>query len=55
MEDLVQEIEKLQQELITLAEEKNNILSDPEIYRYSCIIDNMIVQFMKFGDHKAKN
>ncbi|MBU7005123.1 aspartyl-phosphate phosphatase Spo0E family protein [Phosphitispora fastidiosa] len=51
--DLVQEIEKMQRELNTLAEEKNNILSDPEIYQQSCIIDNMIVQFMKLGDSKG--
>ncbi len=51
--DLVQEIEKMQQELNTLAEQKNNILSDPEIYRQSCIIDNMIVQFMKLAEPKG--
>ena len=51
--DLVQEIEKKQQELITLVEEKNNILSDPEIYQQSCIIDNMIVQFMKLSISKG--
>ncbi|PKM81843.1 MAG: aspartyl-phosphate phosphatase Spo0E family protein [Firmicutes bacterium HGW-Firmicutes-14] len=44
---LIKEIEKLQQELNTLAEEKNNVLSDPEIYKHSCIIDEMIVELMK--------
>jgi len=48
--NLVREIEKMQRELIDLAKEKNNILSDPEIYRQSCIIDKMIVELMKTNE-----
>ncbi len=47
MMDLVKEIKKLQQELISLAETENKPLDDPEIYKRSCKIDRMIVQLMK--------
>ena len=50
--DLVQEIEKLQLELINLAKKKNNLLNDPEVYQQSCIIDEMIVQYMRLTENK---
>ncbi len=45
--NLVKEIEKLQEELKSLAEKKNNPLDDPEVYNRSCVIDKMIVELMK--------
>lgn len=45
--DLAKEIEKMQRELVTLAETKDNPLADPEIYKRSCLIDRMIVELMR--------
>lgn len=45
--DLAKEIEKMQRELVTLAETKDNPLADPEIYERSCLIDKMIVELMR--------
>lgn len=44
---LLEEIRKKQHELVVLAQEKDNVLSDPEVYRFSCIVDEMIVKLMK--------
>ncbi len=54
MVSLEKEIEKMQQELITLAKKKSDPLNDPEIYERSCKIDQMIVEFMKSKPEKDK-
>ncbi len=48
--DLADMIKKKQQELITLAEKKDCILTDPEVYEQSCVIDKMIVELMKSSE-----
>jgi len=45
--NLAKEIEKMQRELVTLAETKDNPLADPEIYERSCSIDKLIVELMR--------
>lgn len=49
---LLEEIRKKQRELVVLAQKKNNVLSDPEVYEISCVIDELIVELMKTGKEK---
>lgn len=49
--DLAEKIREMQWELIALAEKKQCGLSDPEVYRQSCLIDEMIVELMKAGNY----
>lgn len=52
---MVKEIQKIQQELILLAETKDT-LTDPELYEKSCLVDKMIVKFMKeYGSKNLKS
>lgn len=49
---LAEEIKKEQKRLIVLVQKKGCRLNDPEVYRQSCLIDTMIVEFMKSGNTK---
>lgn len=53
--NLLKEIKEKQQELVTIAERKNNCLLDPEIYERSCAIDKMIVELMKLRHTQILN
>lgn len=45
--DLSREIEEMKQELVNLADTKDEPLKDSEIYKQSCAIDEKIVEFIK--------
>jgi len=49
---LLEEIKKKQRELVVLAQKKNNVLNDPEVYEFSCVIDELIVELMKSSKEK---
>lgn len=45
--DLSREIEEMKQELVNLADTKDDPLKDSEIYQQSCAIDKKIVEYIK--------
>ncbi len=51
-ERLADEIRKWQETLAKMAAAKQNALTDPELYKCSCLIDRLIVAYMQYEKYK---